>query len=279
MEQPKKVLLPMGIGDILDETFRMYKNNFLVFVGIIAVIEIPIAVVGFFTDLESNYLVKIVWLGVSVIIMGMIYPLMNAVLTRAISRRYMGEQIQIMNSYKFLKGKVIMFILTSLTAGVLIGLGFIALIFPGIILALRYALISPVMALEGKTGMDALKRSSELMKKNQGKYMLLLLIMMGLALVIVMCVGIPFGILNFLLLSREQMPAESSLPLLMAAIINFITRILQAVILTPVWMTAMTLFYYDVRVRKEGFDMEMLSNNLSGNPVKMPEPTQPEQQP
>ena len=47
-------------------------------------------------------------------------------------------------------------------AGIIISLGFIALIVPGILLAIRYALIDSVVILEGADASESRKRSSEL---------------------------------------------------------------------------------------------------------------------
>src|SRR5207248_47552 len=40
-------LRPMGIGDILDETFRLYRENFMLFVATCAVLEVPVQIVNF----------------------------------------------------------------------------------------------------------------------------------------------------------------------------------------------------------------------------------------
>lgn len=47
-------------------------------------------------------------------------------------------------------------------AGLLIGLGLIALVIPGIVLAVRYAIIAPLVVLEGASATEARKRSAEL---------------------------------------------------------------------------------------------------------------------
>src|SRR2546423_2949068 len=40
-------LRPMGIGDILDETFRLYRENFTLFVATCAVLEVPVQIINF----------------------------------------------------------------------------------------------------------------------------------------------------------------------------------------------------------------------------------------
>lgn len=37
---------PMSIGQILDNTFRLYKMNFIRFIAIVAVVKIPLFIIG-----------------------------------------------------------------------------------------------------------------------------------------------------------------------------------------------------------------------------------------
>src|SRR2546421_11237519 len=40
-------LRPMGIGDIIDETFRLYRENFMLFVATCAVLDVPVQIINF----------------------------------------------------------------------------------------------------------------------------------------------------------------------------------------------------------------------------------------
>jgi hypothetical protein len=51
-----------------------------------------------------------------------------------------------------------------LVAGLIVGLGFLALIIPGILLAVRYSLIDEVVVLEGTAGRQSRERSRELVR-------------------------------------------------------------------------------------------------------------------
>src|SRR5438477_2078859 len=46
-------LRPMGIGDILDETFRLYRENFTLFVATCAVLEVPVQIINFLILLSA----------------------------------------------------------------------------------------------------------------------------------------------------------------------------------------------------------------------------------
>ena len=47
-------LRPMGVGDLLDTAFRLYRRHFLLFVGIVSVIYVPLTLVR--TALEGAFL-------------------------------------------------------------------------------------------------------------------------------------------------------------------------------------------------------------------------------
>src|SRR5438105_13540126 len=46
-------LRPMGIGDILDETFRLYRENFMLFVATCAVLEVPAQIINVLIRLSA----------------------------------------------------------------------------------------------------------------------------------------------------------------------------------------------------------------------------------
>jgi hypothetical protein len=81
-------------------------------------------------------------------------------------------------------------ILVSLLVGLGIGVGFLLLIVPGLILAARWALAVPVAMLEDGSATDALRRSREIVqgnKRNVFKILFVVGFLEGVA-------GIPFGI-------------------------------------------------------------------------------------
>ena len=45
--------------------------------------------------------------------------------------------------------------------------------------------------------------------------------------------------------------------------VNLLTQIVQ-ILLYPVLAVTVTLLYYDLRIRKEGFDIEMMASELGG---------------
>src|SRR6476646_2751035 len=50
METPLR-LRPMSIGDMLDAAFRLYRRHFLTFIGIVALLQVPMAILQFAAQL------------------------------------------------------------------------------------------------------------------------------------------------------------------------------------------------------------------------------------
>ena len=44
---PRTDLRPMGIGDIFDATFELYRRNFVLLLGVVAIVRVPVACLGF----------------------------------------------------------------------------------------------------------------------------------------------------------------------------------------------------------------------------------------
>ncbi len=85
----------------------------------------------------------------------------------------------------------------SVVVGIIVVLGFIALVVPGIILAIMFSLAFPVLLIENKGVLDSMRRSRELVGhrwlKTFGVY-LILGIIVAVASFIVGAISRPFGV-------------------------------------------------------------------------------------
>ena len=127
-----------------------------------------------------------------------------------------------------------------------IGVGFILLIVPGIILLGGLLLSTPVLVLEQPiSATGAMSRSWELSRGFRGKALLTLFVTSLLLLIPTMLTGILAGIAALL--------GASSL-----LVFSVLGGVLQ-IFVYPFMYVAFTVLYYDLRVRKEGFDLELLA--------------------
>lgn len=112
------------------------------------------------------------------------------------------------------------------------------------------ALAGPVVIVEGTRTINALNRTFELVRRNElriiGHLTVYFLMALGLGLVLFL----PFF---FIFPSGTDMMSRS---------LMIVSGIVPAVVLPPVMSIAVTLLYYDLRVRNEGFNIEKLSQEL-----------------
>ena len=108
----------------------------------------------------------------------------------------------------------------------------------------------PACVVEGLRARDAIKRSIELSKKSRGRIFVLGLLVYAIRLVLGLLLGLP------LFLYAVKHPGHP-LPLGLTALAQ-LASFLSNTVIGPIYSTGLTLFYYDQRVRKEGFDIEWM---------------------
>ncbi|HVN92251.1 MAG TPA: hypothetical protein VMT38_01070 [Terracidiphilus sp.] len=131
----------------------------------------------------------------------------------------------------------------------LMPLFFLAMIY-AVWMSLRYSLAVPACVVENLTASAAIKRSVELSLGSRGRIFVLGLLVGAVK----MLLGVIFG---FPLIAIAVKHPGQPLPwewMLLQQIGVFLTSAL----IGPIYSTGLTLFYYDQRIRKEGFDIEWM---------------------
>lgn len=256
-------LEPMTLGGILDRSVRLVADNFPLMLNIVLVVGVPLLAT------QATVFLLISWLGDSrflpllgppavALLNGFLFtPFLTVALVHVVSAFYLEKPISVGAAYAPALGMLLSILWVNFLAGVFIGLGAMLLLIPGLIYATRYALVVPVRVLEGLRGMQALNRSREL-TKNFGWKVFGMLIASGAVSMIV-----TLGSTSLLPIVIDTKTTSGTL---------LVQLIQQAVALfvLPVTVSFSILMYYDLRIRKEGFDLEMLSQSLSIAPNARP---------
>jgi hypothetical protein len=147
------------------------------------------------------------------------------------------------------------------TLGVGIGiavlfLSMLALVPFGIWMTLRYSLANPACVFEDLRVSASLKRSVYLTKgAAQKTNIFVLLFLVWVVASIITYAGLtPVIFMVFQAVSRRGVPAISLGITIYTLVIGFIV----SAVTIPLYSIGLTLFYYDARIRKEGFDVEWL---------------------
>ena len=234
-----------------------------------------------------------------------------AAINLAIARIYMGEQSTIRGAYKSVYSRwknyiSLMLILVVLIYGpylVLISGIFVTLAYQGpfagqqfnsdgslsifsiyamvfslalpfvctymVWLSLRYALSFPACVVEGLTPRVAMKRSLELTIGTRKRIFVLFLLVIVIQYGLTLLLDGPIIYSLFEAAFKHGSPLSMTQKILQYFILFFITTFV-----TPIYSTGFMLFYYDQRVRKEGFDIEWMMQ-AAGLSVPMEEAITP----
>jgi hypothetical protein len=277
-------LRPMTIGEVLDRTFKLYTSQFWLFTGIMSLPFLVLFVFNVLIGLAGSAQVASLRAGngslpfspaalIAGVGGGLLLLIVTFILTGAgqaatifaVSDIYLGRNAGIRSSFQQVRGHVAQALGAILLTGLACLAGFILLIIPGIYLMCRTAVTVPAAMLEDEGPGTALSRSMDLTKGFVMQVFLIFLLAWVLAIGAAMVFQLPFTLL-------AATPRPHVLPLGMIVLQDAGSFIAQ-VLVAPIQTIAFSLMYYNLRVRKEGFDLEHLMGSLGTAPVSgMPAP-------
>jgi hypothetical protein len=253
-------LRPMTLGELLDRTFSLYRKNFLLFVGIVALpylvlLAFQLSGVAFRLGGRSNtlQLMSVLWTFATLIVNLGVYAASQGATVIAVSHLHLGRPISIAESFAGIKGRILYIALIVIGYGIGIGVGFVLLIIPGIILALMWSLTVPVAVLEDTGLRDSVSRSAQLTKGARGRAFIIYLLFVILLYAAYMVWMIPLFAVIGAMSRGHNNPSEI---MLWTQITFPVGVFLSQCLVAPLMTIGLSLFYYDQRVRKEAFDLQ-----------------------
>ena len=120
-------------------------------------------------------------------------------------------------------------------------------------MALRCALSMPACVVEGLAPRASISRSIELTKGARGRIFVLFLLVMVIQYGLILLFDGPFLIAIF----KQAMAHPGDIHLVQEMVQRLLMFFITTFV-TPIYSTGFMLFYYDQRVRKEGFDIEWM---------------------
>ena len=254
-------LRPLSLGEILDRTFTIYRNYFLLFLGIsglprVIVLALQIPQVWLGVEMRSSTGVSI-YTGVLTLVVAVIsviaYLYSQGGTVIAISEIYLGRNITITEAFGRVKGHAwTLFLIAVLTILAILGAS-ILLIIPGIYVACRLITSVPSSLIESRGSTESLSRSWELTRGFAGRSFLIGLLFFVLIMVADLLFVGPFSIGMILSLRNGSLSLFSQIGATIGGEI-------AAILTQPVLLIASAIYYFDLRVRKEAFDLQYMMN-------------------
>ncbi len=249
-------LEPMGIGEILDKTLELFKKDFkkyyiITFIGylpfLLLTVTAAVATIFFSRPRQSQDFPVGLVAGIIITVIPAVIGIMvmQGGLTKACADSLFNRKSSIRECLRFGLKKAFPFFVTIFLLGLATLCGYLLLIIPGLMLTVWFALAAPVTFLEDSGYAGALGRSRRLVRGYFWR---------TLGFVIVL------GLLGFALIGGFSQ-AASLIPL----VGQFIGMLIQMAVV-PLQTIALTLYYYNQRVVREGYDLELRADRLYNPP-------------
>jgi hypothetical protein len=290
-------LRPSSLGEILDRTAHMYRSHFLLYFGISAVASATVLVprlIGFLVlshfvhRNQPRFMVYGALINGSMSLLYLVpMALAMAATVHAVSANLLGRSATISEAftavwrrwyryvlvlvasylYAFSPACVLLGILVAVSTamgrgserGLMIGLFvllFLAAAVASVWWMLRWSLAVSAMVIERLKIHRSMKRSSILTTGARGRIFVMVLLVFAVVMVISYGLQVPMMVL--LVMSKGRLTLATQ-------VLSAFGVFLSSSFVIPIWSIALTLFYYDQRIRKEGYDVEWLMEQAAAD--------------
>jgi hypothetical protein len=255
------VLRPLGVGEILDAALAVYRQHAVSLWKIVAVVlALPAALSGVIavaqhqidSSGDSRNDATLLLLSLVAELVGVLATfLATAAAYRLVADAYMGRAVDPAASLRFGVQRFGAVLWVSFLAFLGIFAAFFLFVVPAVYLAVAWSIAVPVLLGENLRGRRALSRSRALVR---GRWWPCCGVLV-LAVVLAAIVALAFG-----LLINEITGNTDSDPLIFFS--SGITTLITDSLVLPFQVAVTTVLYIDLRVRKEGFDIQLLTHSL-----------------
>ncbi|HEX6367675.1 MAG TPA: hypothetical protein VF006_02005 [Longimicrobium sp.] len=230
-----------SVGEILDLSFQLYRSRWAQMATATGIVVLPLLVLEAISPLSALPLLER--------LSNLFFLAASAAVVVIASEAYMGREISATEALRQAGSRFLSVWGAALIQGILIGIGMLLLIIPGIIAAAWTFAMQQAVMIEGASAGESFERSREL-SRDHFKHILLT---SGLVFAIVIFAMIGFGILLELAVDSERMWMLLSNVALVA--------------INPLAAVVGTVLYYDLRIRKEAFDVAVATERLDDAPA------------
>jgi len=243
---------PRSGSEILDAAFEIYRRHFTVFIAISVFAAIPWAIASYVSEtavlsqqpaeLASSLLITLLGFVVA--------PFTEGAMTAAASAAYLGSSVDFGRSFRAAFARPGRLFFAMCVKWIAMAFGLLLFLVPGFIVFKRYFALPMTVVLEDNTVGDAISRSRALSNGNGSRIFAL--------------IG---GVFLFTTLVSWSLGRTFTSPILIASL-----RLFLGTVISPFSTIVATILYYDIRIRKEGYDIELMTQALNAASPLQPVP-------
>ena len=273
MQATTPELRPLSVGEVLDVAIKIFFRNALTLFAIVVGIVFPVQLVsnliqtsaasdddpfstrsptGEVTFDFDQFWLYATGLAVVVVLAVVASTVATGACFKAISDAYLGEKPTWKPSLAFAARRVHSILWVTVLGGFVAFLGLLACVIPGIWLYVSFAVAVPALLTEDVRGRRALGRSRRLVK---GRWWPTF----GVIVLGSLLAGIVSGAITGALGAASLADPDNEV---VSVVLGTIGGTVASTLTTPFQAAFVTVLYFDLRVRKEGFDLELLAERI-----------------
>jgi hypothetical protein len=256
---------PMGIGEVLDAAITLYRTQWKALLPIAALLVVPATFLQLYLtrglgspltttptpvtpeELEGTFIAAGI---ISLIQFLFIDPLLTASVARVAAQGYLGHRVEVGPTLGFAIRRVHSILWISLLTGLAILLGLIVVIVGAIIAWVRLSFAPAVLVIEGTKGSKTLSRSWQLSLGNFWR-------LFGTLLLAAILTGVVSSVLVLPASAIHAAIGPAGWP------IGALGQSLASVLTLPFTTLITVVLYFDLRIRKEAFDLQVMARDLA----------------
>jgi hypothetical protein len=281
-------LRPLSFGEILDVALKIFGRHWQTLVACVLVPTVPLQILSVLVvlsiapeqfDLDGETAAAPEGTGTEIAAV-LVVQLLSALASllawaacfKAVADGYLGRDPSVGRSLRFGLPKILRLLGLAIVTGIMVLIGLFGFLIGALFVA-ALVILSPAALLFERIGVfSAIGRSFELVR---GRYwaIVLLVVVIFLAFLVI---GVVFGGILGAVAGAAGSEDETA-----GALVSFISNTALTAVNTPLFAAIVTVLYFDQRVRKEGFDLQLLAEGMGEQPAftGAPEPqSQPPQQ-
>lgn len=250
-------LRPLSIGEILDTSFQLYRRYFvtLATIGIVCT-AIPL-MFDVYIEASGGRLGHVALAMFSALLLMVLNSVATAATVFVVSEGYLGREVGAGEGLQLAAPFVGRLIVAQILYSILAFFGALLFIIPGLIVLVGMSLTAPALVVENlPSSTAALGRSWTLTKGARWKLIGIFIPLVLLLVVPMIGITVVVGLLAAII-GLDPSGNSASVGVLGAAFAGLVQMLVY-----PLFNCALTIAYYDQRIRKEGFDLELLASSL-----------------
>lgn len=272
-------LRPITLGEMYDGAFQAMRSNPRTMVGISAVVmglatlvtlvpqtlaSVQLSRIGSDIDPVTGPTANdIAALGAGIggsalagIVQALAVTVLTGLLIISVSEAVLGRKIAPAALWERVKGRVWALVGLALLSGLLAGIGLIFCIVPGVFLWTAWSLAAPALLLEGRSVTEGMRRSWQLTAGSRWRVFGILLLTTVIVVIASGLIAAPFGLVFGVVGATSGSTGTGFV--VAQALVQQVASAAAGAVFYPFQAAVTALLYIDLRMRREGLDVELI---------------------